>query len=67
MRLVNGYKMWNTCYLLNILVRGRGVEPPWIAPLAPKASASTISPPAPIQASLYQAALKLAENNTLDI
>ena len=29
-----------------ILVRGRGLEPPWVAPLAPKASASTISPPA---------------------
>ncbi len=23
----------------------RGLEPPWVAPLAPKASASTISPP----------------------
>ena len=28
------------------LVRGRGLEPPWVTPLAPKASASTISPPA---------------------
>ncbi len=27
-------------------VRGRGLEPPWITPLAPKASASAISPPA---------------------
>ena len=28
------------------LVRGKGLEPSWVAPLAPKASASTISPPA---------------------
>ncbi len=28
------------------MVRGRGFEPPWVTPLAPKASASTISPPA---------------------
>ncbi len=28
------------------VVRGSGLEPPWVAPLAPKASASTISPPA---------------------
>lgn len=26
------------------MVRMRGLEPPWVAPLAPKASASTISP-----------------------
>ena len=28
------------------MVRGRRLELPWVAPLAPKASASTISPPA---------------------
>lgn len=28
------------------MVRGRGFEPPWVTPLAPKASASTVSPPA---------------------
>ena len=28
----------------SLIVPGRGLEPPWVTPLAPKASASTISP-----------------------
>ncbi len=33
-------------------VPGRGLEPPWVTPLAPKASASTISPSRRISFSL---------------
>ena len=33
-------------------MRGSGLEPPWVTPLAPKASASTISPPAQTMTSI---------------
>ena len=38
-------------YLL--LVLGRGLEPPWVAPRAPKARASTISPSQPLPKAYY--------------
>ena len=45
---------------LIVYVRGRGLEPPRIAPLVPKTSAATITPPTrPTDVNIYYQRLKV--------